>query len=278
MCVTRLFHFRCICFKYRLIVRAAILGKNLMQLFGRLIAIGRARLFCHLDAAVRHKRALERLIRLQTDDLLEILQIFINVSRAIRRQAGNNLCLHVEHAVLCALLLLQLLQCAPQLIGRLGSVCQKSLIAVIRLVVFLDEVSYVYFFLPDTSFKTFPLFEINHGRFSFLSVRYVFLNAENANFLYKKSALPSVNNAQTVGKSAIHTPCGASTSVSCMNTVIIPMSARKVNTLFQTFSRRAAALCIFMLVSTNLFVKICSAVLSGGGAAYLHYAEKVILC
>jgi len=82
------------------------------------------------------------------------------------------------------------------------------------------------------------------------SVRYVFLNAENANFLYKKSALPSVNNAQTVGKTAIHTPCGDSTSVSCMNTVIIPMSARKVNTLFQTFSRSAAALCI-LFVSFN---------------------------
>ena len=133
-----------------------------MQLLAGLVAVGGAGLLRHLDAAVGHEGALQGLIGLQADDLLEVLQLGVDVAGAVGGQAGDDLGLHVQHAALGALFLLQLLQGTPQLIGRLGGASQKAFVAVVRGVVLLDEVADIDFLFPDAALKAFPLFKIDH--------------------------------------------------------------------------------------------------------------------
>ena len=127
-----------------------------------LVAVGGAGLLRHLDAAVGHKGALQGLVGLQTDDLLQILQLLVDVAGAVGGQAADHLGLHIQHAALGALGLLQLLQSAPQLIGRLGGACQKAFVAVVRGVVLLDEVADIDLLFPDAALKAFPLFKLDH--------------------------------------------------------------------------------------------------------------------
>ena len=100
----------------------------------------------------------EGLRGLQADHLFQILQLFLDVARSISRQRRDDLCLHVEDAALGTLFLLQLLQLAPQLVGRFCRSCQEALITVIRLVVILDKITDIDFFFPDPSVKSFPFF------------------------------------------------------------------------------------------------------------------------
>ncbi len=156
------FHLRGVGIEHSLIVGAGVVGKDLVQLRRGLVAVGGAGLLCHLDAAIGHKGALEGLVGLQADDLLQILQTFVNVTGAVSGQAADHIGLHVQHAALGALGLLQLLQGTPQLVGRFGGAGQERLVAVVRGVILLDKVTHVDFFFPDTAFKAFPLFKIDH--------------------------------------------------------------------------------------------------------------------
>ena len=154
--VTRLLHLRRIHIKDCLIVCLMVLGKNMVQLFGRLVAVGRACLLRHLDSTIRHKCTLQRLIRLQSDDFLEFLHFFLDIASRISSQTGYDLCLHIQHTTLLALLFLKLLQFAPQLFRRVGGSYQKMLVTLIRLIIFLDKVPYIYIFFPFSSGKTGP--------------------------------------------------------------------------------------------------------------------------
>ena len=162
MAVAGLLHLGGVGIKHSLIVGAGVVGKDLVQLGAGLVAVGGAGLLCHLDAAVGHEGALEGLIRLQTDDLLQILQRFVDVAGAVRSQAADDLRLHIQHAAFGALFLLELLQSSPQLVGRLGGAGQERLVAVVRGIVLLDEVADVDFLFPDAALKAFPLFKIDH--------------------------------------------------------------------------------------------------------------------
>ena len=133
-----------------------------MQLRRGLVAVGGAGLLCHLDAAVGHECTLQGLVGLQADDLLQIFQALVDVAGAVCGQAADDVGLHIQHAALGALGLLQLLQCAPQLIGRFSGVGEEAFIAVIGRVVLLDEVADVDFLFPDAALKAFPLFKIDH--------------------------------------------------------------------------------------------------------------------
>ena len=160
--VAGLLHLGGVGIEHGLIMGAGVLGENLMQLLAGLVAVGGAGLLRHLDAAVGHEGALQGLIGLQADDLLEVLQLGVDVAGAVGGQAGDDLGLHVQHAALGTLGLLQLLQRAPQLVGSVGRTGEETLIAVIRGVVLLDEVTSVDFLFPNAAFKAFPLFEICH--------------------------------------------------------------------------------------------------------------------
>jgi len=148
--VAGLLHLGGVGIEHGLIMGAGVLGENLVQLLAGLVAVGGAGLLRHLDAAVGHEGALQGLIGLQADDLLEVLQL------------GVDLGLHVQHAALGALGLLQLLQRAPQLVGSVGRTGEEALVAVVGGVVLLDEVTGVDFLFPNAAFKAFPLFEICH--------------------------------------------------------------------------------------------------------------------
>ena len=134
-----------------------------MQLGAGRVTVGGAGLLRHLDAAIGHKGTLKGLISLQTHDLLQILEFGVNVAGTIGGQARNNFGFHIQNAALGAFFLLQDLQSAPQLVGGFGRTGEEALVAGIRLIVLLDEVTGVDFFLPDTAFKAFPLLEICHN-------------------------------------------------------------------------------------------------------------------
>jgi len=155
-------HLRGVGIEHSLVVGAGIVGKNLVQLLAGLIAVGGAGLLCHLDAAVGHECTLQGLVGLQADDLLQIFQGLVDIAGAVSGQAADDFGLHVQHAALGALFLLQLLQGTPQLIGRLGGASQKAFVAVVRGVVLLDEVADIDFLFPDAALKAFPLFKIDH--------------------------------------------------------------------------------------------------------------------
>ena len=152
----------CIRIEHRCIVRLVVLRKDLMQLRAHLVAVILERLLRHADAAVGHERLLERLVRLEANHLLEILQRGIDVARAVRRQIGDNLRLHIQHAALCTLLLLQFLHPRPQAIGRVRRRREKRLVSVVRRIVALNKVTDVDLFLPNAPFKTVPTLALQH--------------------------------------------------------------------------------------------------------------------
>ena len=122
-----------------------------------------AGILSHADAAEGHEGALEGLVGLQTNDLLQILQILVDVAGAMRGQGRNDLGVHVQDAALSALLLLQLLQSAPQLVGSLSGASQERFVAIVGLIVVLNEIADVDFFLPDGTLKAIPLLKVHHG-------------------------------------------------------------------------------------------------------------------
>ena len=158
MAVSGCAHLRCIGIKNSLIVCLVILRKNLVQLRVRLVSIHFACLFRHLDAAVRHERALERLIRLQAYDLLQILHTLVDVAGAVSCQSGDNIGLLVQHSALISFLFLQLLQPSPEFIRSLCRTREETFIPVIRGIIILNEVSDVAFPFPDATFKAFISF------------------------------------------------------------------------------------------------------------------------
>ena len=102
--------------EYAVIVRLAILREYFVKFCRRLIAIGCASLFRHLNTTIRHKSALQRLIRLQTDNLLLLLSSLSDIGRAIGRHTGNNFRFHIQHPTFSALLLLQFFEHSPKFV------------------------------------------------------------------------------------------------------------------------------------------------------------------
>ncbi len=135
-----------------------VIGEDLVQLRVDLIAVGGRRLLRHLDAAEGHERALEGLVGLQADHLLQILHALVDIAGAVGSQARNDLGLAFQHAALGALLLLQLLQASPEPVGRLGGRRQKAFVTVVHGVVILDELADVDVLFPLSARKAAPCF------------------------------------------------------------------------------------------------------------------------
>ena len=173
--VTRLAHLRRIGIKDGLIVGLVVFREDLVELGIHLIAVRRSGLLRHADATVRHERTLERLVRLEADHLLQILQGIIDVAGPIGGQARDDFRLTVEHAALGALLFLQLLHAAPELVGRLRRPGQEALIAIVRRVVVLDEVPDVHIVRPLRTLETSPrnvsIHSVHHGPSFLYSIR-----------------------------------------------------------------------------------------------------------
>ena len=141
-----------------LVVGLAILVEDLVILGVDLVAVALGRLLSHLDAAVGHECALEGLVGLEANDLLEVLELGVDVAGAVRGEAGDDLGLAVKHAAVGALLLLELLNLTPELVGGLGWTGEERLVAVVLGVVALDEVANVHVVRPVTRREAMPFF------------------------------------------------------------------------------------------------------------------------
>ena len=68
-----------------------------------------------------------------------------------------------------SLCLLKSLKLIPELVRSICWSCKEALVSIIRCVVFLDEISCIDFFLPDSTFKSFPFFKLFHFENSSIS-------------------------------------------------------------------------------------------------------------
>ena len=157
MAATSQTHLWGISIKYSLIVSLVILGKNLMESCTWLIAIVGAGLLSHLDTAIRHESSLQRLVSLETNNLLQILQALVYIAWSMGGKAGYYISIHIQNAIVLTLLLLQLLKLGPQLISCISRICQEALIPIKRLIVLLNKITYINLFTPEVSGKSIPL-------------------------------------------------------------------------------------------------------------------------
>ena len=135
----------------RVVVRLAVLGECLDDVRIGLVAVRLERVGDHPEAAVRHDRALQRRVGLQTDDDLVLA---VDVAGRVGGDGAGNL-RDVEHALL-PLLDEQLVERLPDLLRARGGGREERFVAVVRLVVLLDEVANVDLLLPETGSESRP--------------------------------------------------------------------------------------------------------------------------
>ena len=155
-------HFRRVGLEHRIGVGEVIFGEDALQLRVGLVAGLLAAVDGHADAAEGHKGALEGLVRLQADDLLQVLQLLGNIAGAVGGQGRYDMGVHIQHAALGTLLLLKLLKGAPELVRRLGGPGQEGFIPGVGGIVMLDEITDIDFFLPEEAIEAIPLLKIVH--------------------------------------------------------------------------------------------------------------------
>ena len=163
--VAGLQHLRCVGVKDCRIVGLVILGKNFNQFRVYFISVIFAGLHCHLDSTVGHERSLQRLVCLQSDNLLQVLHGLVNVSGAVCGKGGHHFSLHIQDAALGSLFLLQLLQRSPELIGSFRRTCQEGFVSIVWLVVILNELPDIDFLFPESALKSIPFFHFYHASF-----------------------------------------------------------------------------------------------------------------
>ena len=139
-----------------------VFGKDLMKLWIWFISIHFTGFLSHFDSAVWHKCTFQRLVCLQTDNLLHIFHAVINISSSICSDACYNIRLHIKDTALCSLFFLKFRYFSPQTICCLCRSLQERIISVIWCVVVLNKIADVYAFFPESSSETIPLFKILH--------------------------------------------------------------------------------------------------------------------
>ena len=77
-----------------------VLCKDLVELCVWLVAVHLAALLCHADSTERHESPLQRLVCLETNNLLQILlgTVCKNVARLVGIDTCNNVCVKVKNA------------------------------------------------------------------------------------------------------------------------------------------------------------------------------------
>ena len=156
MVVTHVLHFSSIGIENTIVMRLDIVGKDVMQLLGRLVAVSGACLLSHLDTSVWHECTLEGLVCLQTYHRLKVFHTLVDISRPVSVNAGDYLCLHIQHATLGPFLSLKFLQTSPKLLGSLSRTSEERLVAIKGSVVVLNKISDINFILPKGLLKSLP--------------------------------------------------------------------------------------------------------------------------
>ena len=141
--------------EHALVVGLAVLGEDLLDHGVQLTTVHFARGLDHLDTAVGDDGALERLVSLQTDDLLQAL---IDIAGIVSGNGGGQVGIKIDRRVSAVLDLDAFHDLVPQLGGSFGRASQEGLVTFIRGVVLLDEVTGVDRGLPFTGREAFPCF------------------------------------------------------------------------------------------------------------------------
>ena len=156
-------HFGRVCVIYAVVVRLAVLGEYGLDLGVELVAVHVERLLSHLYSAEGLQRALEGLVRLETDYLFELL---VDIACAMAREGGHDLGIRLEHAACLPLLCGEIQNLSPQLFSRLGRACEEGIVSLIGGIVALNEIAYVYFVVaPFAGVEPLPLL-IKHLKLS----------------------------------------------------------------------------------------------------------------
>jgi len=135
-----------------------VFGENVVELLRGRVTVCGAGLLGHLDASVGHEGPLERLVGLQSHHTFQVAGVVADISGTVSGERRYHFGLHVEHATLGTLFLLQLLELAPKcLCGRRGSL-EKTLVALVDGVVILNKITKINFCLPLGSLETSPFF------------------------------------------------------------------------------------------------------------------------
>ena len=160
--VTCFQHFRCIDIKYTLVMCFMIFCKDFMKLRTWFISIHFTGFFSHFNSAVWHECTFQRLVCLQTDNLLQIFHAVIDISSSVCSDACYNISLHIKNAAFCSFFFLKLRYLSPQTVCCFCRSLQERIISIIRCVVILNKVADIYAFFPESSSETVPLFKILH--------------------------------------------------------------------------------------------------------------------
>ncbi len=146
-------HLLIVSVKAACIVCFSMCGEELADLRINFISIVRASFFSHSDAAVRLQRTFERFVCLETDDFFLAL---VQISRTMRSNGRNYLCVHIKNAACFTFFFLQIKYLCPQIICCLRRACQEGFISLIRSIVPLDEVTDIDFIIPFSAYKICP--------------------------------------------------------------------------------------------------------------------------
>ena len=131
----------------------SVSGEELGDLGIHFVAIVGAGFLCHTDTAVGLQGALERLVGLEAHDGLLAL---VKVSGAMGSDGGDYLGVHIQDAAGFSFFLLQIQHLCPQILSVLCRAGKECLIAVIGMIVPLDEVADIDFFVPFACHKICP--------------------------------------------------------------------------------------------------------------------------
>ena len=146
-------HFLIVGVKAACVMCLPVSGEKFGNFRINLITVVGASLLCHTNTAVRLQRSLERLVGLEAYDCLFAL---VKVSGAMGGNCGYNLGIHIKDAACFSFLFLQVKHLCPQILCVLCCAGKESLITVIRMIVPLNEITHVDFFVPLACYKICP--------------------------------------------------------------------------------------------------------------------------
>ena len=131
--------------KYALVVGFAVFGEGFGDLLVQRGFVDAAGIHDHLDAAVGHDGAFQRLIGLQADDDFEV---FVDVARCVAVDAGDDVGVDFQRGFGAVFFFHAFHHAVPQFGGSRGGGGEEAAVAFIRRVVLLDEVTHVHAGFP----------------------------------------------------------------------------------------------------------------------------------
>ena len=152
-------HIRRIGIEHPLIVRFTQVGKQIFKVRIHFTTVGLERTFDHVDTAERMQRALQRLLRLQSNDLFQFL---FNIAGIMRGNRSGNIRIEIDRGVGRIFNMYSRHHFLPQCGGCRRGLGKKGFVPFIRRIVVLNKITDINFCLPVRPFKTLPRFGIQH--------------------------------------------------------------------------------------------------------------------